>query len=122
LTFSPDDWIRILFAAVAVVLLGALGLSIWRRETKPVRIVNFLLSAAIVIRWIPDAGKLVSHYYIDEVPAWVGFELLVLIASAVSLWVWRLPPVAAWIGFTGHVLGTGFGLLFMFTFKLTRLM
>jgi hypothetical protein len=68
-----------------------------------------------VLYWAPRFSELFG--YIDMVMAFVGFELVVLIVSALALRV-RIPPVIHWIAFAANALLSINALVFMLTFRI----
>lgn len=118
---SDDTLAQIVLFALAIVQIGALVWAGARRTSKPIRLVNLVLAGAAVIWWLPDIGKLVSDYYVDLVPAWVGFEFCVLIASGLAVTGIRVPGVIAWAAFAAHCCIIGLMLLYMLTFSMTMM-
>jgi hypothetical protein len=58
---------------------------------------------------------------IELVWAFAAFELVVLVTSLLAIFRVRVPYAAIWILFAAHALLAGLALLFMLTFRITRL-
>ena len=117
----PDDIVKaiavaLLFAhvAVLVVVLRSRGKIDWMIG------LNLLVSAGVMIYWAPRLSELFG--YVDLVVAFVAFELAVLIVSILAVSRFRMPPAIHWIAFTANFLLSIAALVFILTFRITRLM
>jgi hypothetical protein len=81
---------------------------------------NLLVSAGVMIYWAPRFSELFG--YVDIVLAFVGFELAVLTVSILAALRVRIPPAIHWIAFAANALLSVNALIFMLTFRITRLM
>jgi hypothetical protein len=117
----PDDIVKaiavaLLFAhvAVLVVVLRSRGKIGWMIG------LNLLVSAGVMIYWAPRLSELFG--YVDLVVVFVGFELVVLIVSILAALRVRIPPAIHWTAFAANALLSVNALVFMLTFRITRLM
>lgn len=81
---------------------------------------NLLVSAGVMIYWAPRFSELFG--YVDMVLAFVGFELAILIVSILAALRVRIPRVVHWSAFAVNALISINALVFMLTFRITRLM
>ena len=117
----PDDIVKAIVialllahVAVLVVALRSRGKSGW------VVGLNLLVSTGVMTYWAPRVSELFG--YVDLVLAFVAFELAVLIVSILAVSRFRIPPAIHWIAFTANFLLSIAALVFMLTFRITRLM
>jgi hypothetical protein len=80
---------------------------------------NLLVSAGVMLYWAPRFSELFG--YVDMVLAFVGFELAVLTVSVLAASRVRIPPAIHWIAFAANALLSVNALVFMLTFRITRL-
>ena len=120
MTYSTDDLIKVTVLALVVAhVLAFFWAGVLRRKLAPVLALNLLVSAGVAIYWLPRLTQLFD--YVDLVTAFVGFEFLVLITSLVAVAGRRVPPAVIWLEFGAHSLLIVGALIFMSTFKITRL-
>jgi len=110
---------------LAVILLAAhiaVLIAVLRDRTHMNWVVrlNLLVSAGVMAYWVPRVSELFG--YIDMVMAFVGFELAVLIVSVLAALRVRIPRAIHWIAFAANALLSVNALVFMLTFRITRLM
>lgn len=119
-SLSWDHYIGFIALAVLLVHVGVLAWSGWfRKGIAPVLALNLLFSGAVVVYWSLNFADLLGS--IEAVWVFVGFELVVLIISLLSVFRLRVPPALIWIAFTAHALMTAAAFLFILTFRITRL-
>ena len=100
--------------AVLIVVLRSRGRIGW------IVGLNLLASAGVIIYWLPRFPELFG--YVDLVVAFVGFEFVVLIISIMAAFRVRIPPAIHWIAFAANASLSAAAAVFMFTFRMTRLM
>jgi hypothetical protein len=114
---SDDDIVKAIASALMVAHVAAL---IWagvlRRGIAPVLALNILVSAGVIVYWIPRISELFN--YVDAMQAFVGFELVVMATSLLAVGRIRVPRALIWIEFAAHALFVAAALAFMFTFKM----
>jgi hypothetical protein len=109
---------------VGVVLVLAhcaafLWAGILRKGIATVLWLNVLVSAAVVLYWVPAASQI-----FDSVPAvwcFLAFEVAVLSTSLLAVFRVRVPVALVWAEFMGHFLLSAAALGFILTFRITRL-
>ena len=117
---SMDQFVE----AVAWTLVFAhAGVLIWSgwfgKGATPVLALNLLVSGAVVLYWGLNIADLRGS--IAALWAFVGFEPAVLITSLLAAFRQRIPRAFVWIAFAANGLICGASLLFMLTFRITRL-
>jgi hypothetical protein len=115
-----DDVAKLVTIALVLAHLAAL-IAVLGFHTRFQWVVwlNLLVSAGVMLYWAPRFSELFG--YIDMVMAFVGFELAVLIVSVLAVLRIRIPPAIHWIAFTANALLSINALVFMLTFRITRL-
>jgi hypothetical protein len=81
---------------------------------------NLIVSAGVVIYWLPRFSELFG--YVDLVVWFVAFEFAVLIVSLLAMFRVRIPPAIHWIAFAANALLSAAAIVFIVTFRITRLM
>lgn len=117
----PDNVVK----AIAVVLLFAhivvlISVLLFRARIRWIVGLNLLVSAGVMIYWLPHFSEMFG--YVDLVLAFVGFELAVLIVSVLAALRFRIPFAIHWIAFAANALLSASGVVFVLTFRITRLM
>lgn len=116
-----DDVVKAIAVALLLAHIAVLISVLWFRA----RIVwviglNLLVSAGVMLYWLPRFSELFG--YVDMVLAFVGFELAVLIVSVLATFRVRMPLAVHWLAFAANALLSVNALVFMLTFRITRLM
>ncbi|MFI5012612.1 MAG: hypothetical protein ACHQAY_09710 [Hyphomicrobiales bacterium] len=118
---TDDDIVKSIGIGLMLAHGGALmAATALRKGIIPVLVLNLLLSAGVVIYWAPRFSEL--FHYVDAVLAFVAFELVVLASSILALRGFRVPHLVIWVEFAAHAILNAAALLFMFTFKMMRMM
>ena len=119
-TLSTDQIVQIIAAVLMAAHIGVLVWFIWfRREMAPVLALNLIVSGGVMVFWAPRIGELFN--YVDTVWAFVAFELVVFLTTLAAIFTSRVPPAVTWIAFAAHAVLIAAALVFMLTFKMTRL-
>ena len=116
-----DDLVKAI--AIALVLAhGVVLIMVLRSRDKIGWMIglNLLVSAGVMIYWAPRVSELFG--YVDEVWAFVGFEFVVLIISIMAAFRVRIPAAIHWLAFTANALLSVGAVVFILTFRITRLM
>ena len=100
-------------------IIAFLWAGVLRKGLFPILALNFIVSAGVVIYWLPRISELLN--YVDILSAFVVFEFIVLATSLAALGRLRVLPALIWLEFVAHGLMIVSGLMFMLTFKITRL-
>ncbi len=116
---SEDQIVQILAYALMAAHIGVLIWFWYRRQMAPVLALNLLVSGGIMVYWAPRAGELFQ--YVDEVVAFVAFELVVFLTSLAAIFVVRVPRAVIWAEFAVNMILLAGAIYFIMTFKLTRL-
>ncbi|HEX4859998.1 MAG TPA: hypothetical protein VFV07_02095 [Rhizomicrobium sp.] len=112
---SEDDIAKI----VSIALLAAhLGVGIWRRQW--IAPLNLLVSAGVTAFWAFNIHELMGD--VAAVWVWAFLETVILAISALAVAGRRMPVAVLWISFGVHVAVTALFAIFMFTFKMERMM
>ena len=112
---SEDDIAKIVSLALLAIHLGV---GVWRRRW--VAPLNLLVSAGVTAFWAFNIPELMGD--VAAVWVWVFFETVILAISALAVAGRRMPAAVLWISFAVHVAVTALFVLFMFTFKMERMM
>ena len=114
---GDDDIVK----SVAIVLLLAhIVVAGWLRgRIRWVVALNLVVSGSVMAYWAPHITELPG--YIEAVWFFVAFEFAVLVTSLLALAGMRIPRALIWTAFVVHALLTASSVLFMFTFRMTRL-
>ena len=114
---SDDDVVK----AVAIALLLAhVAVVIWRRDGIGWVVgLDLLVSAAVTAYWAVHIAELSGD--VELVWAFAAFELAVLVVSGLAALQVRIPAAVLWIAFAAHAALAAAALVFMFTFRITRL-
>ncbi|GEM_PF-6994410 len=111
---NPDHIAQV----VAVALLAAhLGVAVWRRQW--IAPLNLLVSAGVTAFWAFNIPELIGD--VTAVWVWAFLETVILAISALAVAGRRMPPAVLWTCFAVHVAVTALFALFMFTFKMERM-
>jgi hypothetical protein len=118
---SEDQLIQLIAVVLPLAHAAAL-IAVLRSRARFSWIVNLnlLVSAGVMIYWAPRVSQLFG--YVDMVMAFVGFELAVLVVSVLARLRVRIPNAVHWIAFAANTLLSVNALIFMLTFRITRLM
>ena len=120
LSLSTDEIVEVIASILMFAHISALIWFIWlRREIVPVLTLNLLVSSGVMIYWTPRFGELLR--YVDVTWAFVALEFVVFATSLVAIFKIRVPRAVIWTQFAMHSTLIAAALVFMFTFKLTRL-
>jgi hypothetical protein len=115
-----DDIVKAIAVALLLAHIGALAWSGWlRKGIAPVLALNLLVSGSVAIYWGLHIAELGN--YIEAVWTFVAFEFVVLVTSLLAVFRLRVPQAAIWIEFVAHALMTAAAVLFILTFRITRL-
>lgn len=118
--FSMDQLVGLIVVAVLLAHIGVLLWSGWlRKGIAPVVGLNLLTSGSAVAYWGLNFTDLAGS--IEPVWVFAAFELAVFATSLLAVFRVRVPHAAIWILFAVHALMTGLALLFILTFRITRL-
>ncbi|WP_372783886.1 hypothetical protein [Phenylobacterium sp.] len=115
--------LQLTMIAVAALLahLLALGVAIWRRRTRPAFGLNILVAGLTLLILVQDLRWLTAPVDL-QVAGLAAVEALALVLSALALrGRYRAAMVGAWVGFALNFLASGLAVLFVFAFKITRL-
>jgi|HubBroStandDraft_5_1064220.scaffolds.fasta_scaffold88390_1 hypothetical protein len=105
--------------AVTIALLAIhLGVGVWRRQW--IAPLNLLVSAGVTAFWAFNIHELMGD--VAAVWVWAFLETVILAISALAVAGRRMPAAVLWISFAAHVAVTALFALFMFTFKMDRMM
>jgi hypothetical protein len=116
---SEDQIVQILAYALMAAHIGVLIWFWFRRKIAPVLALNLLVSGGVMVYWAPRVGEL--FHYVDEVAAFVAFELVVFLTSVAAIFVVRVPRAVIWAAFAVNMILLAGAIYFILTFKLTRL-
>ena len=93
---------------------------VWRRwEIAPLLALNLLVSGGVVVIWALRYQALVQD--VDTNWTFVAFETAVLATSLAAVFGLRVPRAAILAGFALQMILIAAALLFIITFKITRL-
>jgi hypothetical protein len=114
---SDDDIVK---AVPIALLLAHVAVVIWRRDRIGWVVgLNLLVSAGVTAYWAVHIAELPDD--VEMVWAFVGFELAVLIVSSLAALQVRIPAALLWAAFMAHAALSVAALVFMLTFRITRL-
>jgi hypothetical protein len=114
---SADNLVKI---AAFALLLAHIVVVLWlRRRIGWVIALNLLVSAGVIAYWLPDISELPG--YVPLVWVFVGFEVLVFATSVAAAFGMAMPRAVIWTEFAAHAALTCAALIFIVTFKITRL-
>jgi hypothetical protein len=107
--------------AAIVVLLAHVIVALWLRGRVGWAIaLNLIVSAGVVAYCATNISDLMGS--VPLVWGLVAFEAVVLATSLLATFSASVPRAVIWLEFAAHAILTSAALLFMLTFKLTRLM
>lgn len=119
----PFDMDHFVGAIALALLLAHVGVLVWsgwlRKGIAPVLALNLLISGSVAVYWAQRISDLAGS--IALVWVFVGFEFVVLVISLLAVFRVRVPLAVIWIAFTAHALMTAAAVLFVLTFRITRL-
>jgi hypothetical protein len=107
----------VIVLAQGAVLLWVAG---FRKGIKPILVVN-LIVAATVLLYNATRLPIAIHYQEYRLLGLVAFECGAMIASAGALLGVRIPAWLIWLAFGVNLLLSAALMIFMLTFKMTRL-
>lgn len=114
---SADNFVEVI---AITLLLAHVAIALWLRGQIGWAIaLNLLVSAGVVAYWLPNISDLSGS--IPLVQIFIAYEFVVLVVSAAALLV-RVPPAILWAAFAVHAAFSAAAVIFMFTFRMTRLM
>ena len=116
-----DDLVKAIVVAVVIAHAGVLlWAAILRKGIASVIWLNLLISAPVVLYWVPMAPQVFD--YVPAVWCFLAFELAVLATSLLAVFhILGIPPAVIWAEFLGHFLLGAAALVFILTFRVTRL-
>ena len=118
---SDDQIVRIVAVALLAVQLGVLAWTLWTRaDARLLVLLNLVTSAVVVAWWAPhftDIGN-----YVAAVWVFVALEIAVFATSLLATFHMRVPAWLIWTEFSVQTLLVAALVLFIFTFRITRLM
>ena len=115
-----DAFVQAVVAGLVLLHGGALLWSaVLRKGITAVLWLNLLCSAAVAAYWLPQLSEV--FHYVQAFQAFVAFEFAVLATSLLAVLRVRVPHALIWTEFSVHFLLTVAALVFLLTFKITRL-
>lgn len=114
---------QLTLVAVAVLLahIVALIVAVARRRTWPAASLNVAVAGPTLAVLIQDLRWLRGPVDL-QMAALAVVEILILVTSVLALrTTQRAAAIGSWTGFTAHLLASGVAVVFVFTFKITRL-
>lgn len=116
-----DNLVKVIAVALVLAHIAVLIATLWfHARAGWVAGLNLLVSAGVLLYWLPRFSELSGDA--GPVQAFVGFEFAVLIVSVLAVAHLRMPPAIHWIAFAANALLSVNALVFMLTFRITRLM
>lgn len=117
----PDNVVKAIAVALVLAHIAVLtAVLLFRVRIAWIVGLNLLVSACVILYWLPRFSELFG--YVELVLAFVGFEFAVLIVSVLAALRVRIPSAIHWIAFAGNALLSVNALVFILTFRITRLM
>jgi hypothetical protein len=113
---------QLTFVAVGALLIQLLvvGAALVRRQ--PVQVFAFTLGLACILLGALALNPKWLRAPVDlPVAGFALFEVLALLVAALALRGYRAAKVGAWIAFALHLAASGLAVVFVLTFKITRL-
>jgi|ERR1700733_956587 len=117
---SNDLIVEVIALALMLSHVAALVWAGWmRRGAWPVVALNLIEGGGVSAWWAPRLGEL--GHYIEAVWVFVAFEFILLVITLPALFRIRVPAILIWIGFIANTVLVITALVFMFAFRINRL-
>ena len=91
----------------------------WSRRLAPVLALNLIFAVGIIVYNLPDLGSIIAEF--DVRLALIVFAMVSLLGSAAAIARWRFAAWIVWTAFAVDFALCSALLVFLLTFKITRL-